>query len=79
MYYMPATILNTRNAAVLKRDGVNSYGVYILVGMILYCIFISKVYYGFSFLNQTSRQEVDCSTPRYNYFSKAISEIEVYY
>lgn len=40
---MPATVLNTRNAAVLKRDGVNSYGVYILVGMILYCIFISKV------------------------------------
>ena len=40
---MPGTILNTRNAAVLKRDDLCSYGVYILVGMILYCIFISKV------------------------------------
>ena len=43
MYYMPGIILNTRNAAVLKRDDLYSYRVYILVGMILYCIFLSKV------------------------------------
>lgn len=34
---MPGTILNTGNAAVLKRDDLY-YGVYILVGVILYLI-----------------------------------------
>lgn len=82
---MPGTILNTGNAAVLKRDDLYSYGVYILVGVILYLIlhiaflFLTCTVNGFSCLNQTSRQEVDCSTSSCNHFSKATLEIEVYY
>lgn len=41
------TILNTGVAGVVRRDDLNSHGVYVVVGLILYlilyCIFISKM------------------------------------